>query len=168
MHLSTKGRYAVMAMLDLAELSRGRSAPITLAEIASRQAISLSYLEQLFAKLRKAGVVHSVRGPGGGYTLNKPLNIIFLSDIIAAVDEVVDVTRCGQPDVENVRVGHGCVAGRKCNTHDLWSAVGRHVEGFLRRVTLEMVLAGEVNGQFSLFGEHDADLGAPILVRLNA
>ncbi|PZP39135.1 MAG: hypothetical protein DI585_05035 [Pseudomonas fluorescens] len=141
MHLSTRGRYAIMAMLDLANLSSTSPRPVTLAQIAERQQISLSYLEQLFAKLRKSGVVDSVRGPGGGYMIPKPLNLVMLSDIVSAVDEVVDVTRCGSmSDPHGPAAGAGCVHGGKCNAHDLWSALGTHIESFLRRVTLQMVL----------------------------
>ena len=145
MHLSTRGRYAIMAMLDLAVLSAPASPfggkPVTLAQIAERQQISLSYLEQLFAKLRKAGVVDSMRGPGGGYMIPKPLNLIMLADIVSAVDEVVDVTRCGLGDTPlGPTAGNGCVKGQKCNAHDLWSALGTHIEGFLRRVSLKMVM----------------------------
>lgn len=140
MHLSTRGRYAIMAMLDLAVLGMGTSRPVTLAMIAERQQISLSYLEQLFAKLRKAGVVDSVRGPGGGYKVSRPLENVWLSDIVNAVDEVIDVTRCGG-DVG----GPGCMeGGKRCNSHELWGALGRHIEGFMRRVNLKMVLDGEV------------------------
>ena len=141
MHLSTRGRYAIMAMLDLALLSTQSSKPVTLAQIAERQQISLSYLEQLFAKLRKAGVVDSIRGPGGGYMIPKPLTLVMLADIVGAVDEVVDVTRCGMGDDPHGPVnGGGCVHGKKCNAHDLWSALGTHIESFLRRVSLQMVM----------------------------
>jgi Rrf2 family iron-sulfur cluster assembly transcriptional regulator len=151
MHLSTRGRYAIMAMLDLAQLAETSPRPVTLAQIAERQQISLSYLEQLFAKLRKAGVVDSVRGPGGGYQIPKPLNLIWLADIIGAVDETIDVTRCGaMHDPQGPAQGHGCVHGGKCNSHDLWSALGRHIEGFMRKVSLQMVLDGEVDGGFTL------------------
>ena len=168
MQLSTRGRYAVMAMLDLAELSKNRDTPVTLAEIAERQMISLSYLEQLFAKLRKSGVVESVRGPGGGYRIAKPYNAVWLSDIIGAVDEIIDATRCGEPERKSPRQGHGCIAGRKCNTHDVWSALGHHVEQFMRRVNIQMVLDGEITHDFSMLGAHDEEIGDPILVKLNA
>ncbi|MBI1309387.1 MAG: Rrf2 family transcriptional regulator [Proteobacteria bacterium] len=145
MHLSTRGRYAIMAMLDLAQLSENSERPVTLAMIAERQQISLSYLEQLFARLRKAGVVDSVRGPGGGYKIPRALGAIWLSEIISAVDETIDVTRCGVTEVGGApEAGHGCVYGAKCNAHDLWGALGRHIEGFMRRVSLQMVLDGEV------------------------
>lgn len=151
MHLSTRGRYAIMAMLDLAQLASSSPRPVTLAQIAERQQISLSYLEQLFAKLRKAGVVDSVRGPGGGYQIPKPLNLIWLADIVNAVDEVIDVTRCGaMSDPRGPQNGHGCVHGSKCNAHDLWSALGRHIEQFMRKVNLQMVLDGDVDFGFSL------------------
>lgn len=154
MHLSTRGRYAIMAMLDLAQLASVSTRPVTLAQIAERQQISLSYLEQLFAKLRKAGVVDSVRGPGGGYRIAKPLNMLWLSDIVSAVDEVIDVTRCGaMDDPRGPAVGAGCVHGGKCNAHDLWGALGRHIEGFLRKVSLSMVLEGEVDFGFTLMPE---------------
>src|SRR5215831_11269330 len=113
MRLSTKGRYAVMAMVDLA--CHGRGAPVSLAEIALRQEISLSYLEQLFAMLRKGGLVKSVRGPGGGYLLALDRSETRIADIILAVDEPIRATRCrpGAP--------LGCSAtGARCLTHDLW------------------------------------------------
>jgi Rrf2 family iron-sulfur cluster assembly transcriptional regulator len=148
MHLSTRGRYAIMAMLDLAQLASTSPRPVTLAQIADRQQISLSYLEQLFAKLRKAGVVDSVRGPGGGYMIPKPLTLVWLSDIVSAVDEVVDLTRCGgMGDPHAPTQGAGCVHGAKCNAHDLWSALGGHIEQFLRRVSLQMVLDGDFDMQ---------------------
>jgi Rrf2 family iron-sulfur cluster assembly transcriptional regulator len=149
MHLSTRGRYAIMAMLDLAQLAASNrelavAKPVTLAQIADRQQISLSYLEQLFAKLRKSGVVDSVRGPGGGYMIPRPLELVMLADIVSAVDEVIDVTRCGvMGDPHGPAQGAGCVHGSKCNAHDLWSALGGHIEQFLRRVSLQMVLEGE-------------------------
>jgi len=158
MHLSTRGRYAVMAMLDLAQMSAQAARPVTLAQIAERQQISLSYLEQLFAKLRKASVVDSVRGPGGGYYISKPLNMVWIADIVSAVDEVVDVTRCG--GMGEV-AGLGCVHGKKCNSHDLWSALGRHIEHFLRRVNLQMVLDGEIDNEFSMMLD-----GSPLRVQI--
>jgi Rrf2 family iron-sulfur cluster assembly transcriptional regulator len=166
MHLSTRGRYAVMAMLDLALLSKDSTRPVTLAQIAERQQISLSYLEQLFAKLRKAGVVDSVRGPGGGYQIPRPLNLVWLADIINAVDEVVDVTRCGAMlDPHGPAKGAGCVHGEKCNSHDLWSALGRHIEHFMRRVSLQMLLDGEVDNAFNLLPEPAA---GPLRVQIEA
>lgn len=135
MKLGTKGRYAVMALVDLVETSSGE--PKTLADIAASQSISLSYLEQLFAKMRKRGVVTSVRGPGGGYKLTKPANLTRLSDIILAVDEPIKTTRCA-PDS-----GRGCgPEGAKCSTHELWDALRQHILGFLAQVSLEDVVEG--------------------------
>lgn len=138
MKLSTKGRYAVMAMADLAR--RSVKGPVTLSDIASRQSISLSYLEQLFANLRKGGLVHSVRGPGGGYTLSRPAEEIRVFDIMSAVDESIDVTRCEGE-------AKGCMDdGRRCVTHDLWDELGRHIYLFLGSISLEDVIAGRVMG----------------------
>ncbi len=140
MKLSTKGRYAVMAMADLAEASGG--GPVTLADIASRQSISLSYLEQLFAKLRRAEVVSSVRGPGGGYRLGRAASEIRISDIISAVDEPLRATRCSD--------AKGCLSdGRRCVTHDLWDELGRHIFLFLSSVSLEDVTERRLLGSAS-------------------
>lgn len=158
MQLSTRGRYAVMAMLDLAQMSQTSDSPITLAQIAERQRISLSYLEQLFAKLRKAGVVASLRGPGGGYTIAKPLEQVWMADIMAAVDEDTDITRCKsmyklQPRLPNAAAGiDGCSAGGQCNAHGLWEALSKHIDYFLARVNLRMVLDGEVSMDFTVLG----------------
>ncbi|HYC04400.1 MAG TPA: Rrf2 family transcriptional regulator [Azospirillaceae bacterium] len=132
MRLSTKGRYAVMAMVDLARNSKGQ--PVALAEIADRQEISLSYLEQLFARLRKGGLVKSVRGPGGGYLLAHPAKVMRVSDIILAVDEPIRTTRCAA----NSPVG--CRANKtRCVTHDLWEELGNQIHMYLSSVTLEDV-----------------------------
>jgi Rrf2 family iron-sulfur cluster assembly transcriptional regulator len=142
MKLSSRGRYAVMAMADLA--GQSSDGPVTLADIASRQAISQSYLEQLFAKLRRAGLVTSVRGPGGGYRLAKPADETRIADVILAVDEPIRATRC-----QGV-VGKGCQAkGERCLTHDLWDELGRHIYLFLSGVTLEDVVAKRVLGAAS-------------------
>lgn len=130
MKLSTKGRYAVMAMADLAYHSKGQ--PVALAEIADRQEISLSYLEQLFAKLRRGNIVKSVRGPGGGYLLARPAAETRVSDIILAVDEPIRATRCtlGSP--------MGCRTNKaRCLTHDLWEELGHHIHAYLSTVSLE-------------------------------
>ncbi len=132
MKMSTKGRYAVMAMIDIAIHSGG--APVSLAEIAERQDISQEYLEQLFGKLRKQKLVESARGPGGGYRLARPMNEIPVAKIIAAVDEELQFTRCGGDAVE------GCVRGERCNAHDLWSSLGRQMMYFLGSITLEDVV----------------------------
>jgi Rrf2 family transcriptional regulator, iron-sulfur cluster assembly transcription factor len=135
MRLTSKGRYAVTAMLDVAlHTSAG---PVPLADISARQEISLSYLEQLFARLRKHGLVSSVRGPGGGYQLGRPETEISVSEVISAVDESVDATRCqGKSD---------CQGGAKCLTHTLWSDLSTRIEDFLTQITLgELVSQNEI------------------------
>ena len=138
MKLGTKGRYAVMAMVDLAcnLIANPQRGPVTLADIAERQEISLSYLEQLFSKLRKAGLVKSVRGPGGGYVLARPANEVRNSDIVFAVDEPLRTTRCSPES------GRGCMTdGGRCVTHDLWEELGNQIYGFLSGVSLEDICA---------------------------
>lgn len=140
MKLSTKGRYAVMAMADLARQSDGR--PVALADIADRQDISLSYLEQLFGKLRRGAQVKSVRGPGGGYMLARPVDEMRVSDIILAVDETIKATRCtpGSPS--------GCQPDRsRCLTHDLWEELGNQIHLFLSSVTLGDIINNNVLGR---------------------
>ena len=132
MKMSTKGRYAVMALIDIGTYSKGE--PVSLAEIAERQDISQEYLEQLFGKLRKARLVESSRGPGGGYKLARDPADIPVADIILAVDEELRVTRCGGDAVE------GCVKGDRCNAHDLWSSLGRQMMTFLSSISLEDVV----------------------------
>ena len=132
MKMSTKGRYAVMAIIDIGQ--HGAAGPVSLNEIAVRQDISQEYLEQLFGKLRRAGIVTSSRGPGGGYNLARPASEILLSDVILAVDEPLRVTRCEGDAVE------GCVKGERCCAHDLWSSLGRQMMYFLESVTLEDVV----------------------------
>ncbi|HNE27284.1 MAG TPA: Fe-S cluster assembly transcriptional regulator IscR [Pseudomonadales bacterium] len=133
MRLTTKGRYAVTAMLDLA--LRADKGPVSLAEISGRQGISLSYLEQLFAKLRSNDLVSSVRGPGGGYRLSRDATLISVAQIIDAVNESVDATSCG---------GEGdCQQGEKCLTHDLWCLLSEKIHDFLAAITL----AGLVSSQ---------------------
>ena len=121
MKMSTKGRYAVMAMIDIGQhgADSGTSRPVSLAEIAERQDISQEYLEQLFGKLRRAGLVVSSRGAAGGYALARPPGDIAMADVILAVDEPLRVTRCDGDAVE------GCVKGDRCCAHDLWSSLGR-------------------------------------------
>ncbi|MAN79115.1 MAG: Rrf2 family transcriptional regulator [Rhodospirillaceae bacterium] len=139
MKLSTKGRYAVMAMVDLA--ANASAKPVALADVADRQDISLSYLEQLFGKLRKAGLVKSVRGPGGGYLLAYGPAETRVADIIMAVDEPIQTTRCtpGQPT--------GCQADRaRCLTHDLWEELGNQIYLYLSSVSLEDVVDKKVLG----------------------
>ncbi len=134
MKLGAKARYAVMAMVDLAV--HGKDRTVSLAEIASHQEISLSYLEQLFAHLRRHDLVQSVRGPGGGYRLARPLADIAIFDIVEAVDESMRVTRCE----EGASPQEGCMSDRsRCLTHDLWEDLGEHIRSFLCNVTLEDV-----------------------------
>jgi Rrf2 family transcriptional regulator, iron-sulfur cluster assembly transcription factor len=129
MRLTTKGRFAVTAMVDLA--MRGGRGPVTLAAISERQKISLSYLEQLFGKLRKSDVVASVRGPGGGYCLARPAVKITIADIIVAVDEPLDATQCA---------GMGnCHDEGQCVTHDLWMGLNDAIYGYLAGVTLQQL-----------------------------
>lgn len=138
MKLSTRGRYAVMAMADIAHHSTG--APVSLSDIAERQDISLAYLEQLFAKLRKGALVDSVRGPGGGYLLAREAQDIRVADIIMAVDEPLKVTRCEEFSPK------GCIGGVRCLTHDLWEELGRQIHVFLAAVSLADVVNKRVLG----------------------
>lgn len=127
MKLTTKGRYAVTAMLDLS-LHYGEG-PITLADIAQRQGISLSYLEQLFSRLRKKSLVASVRGPGGGYSLGRGADEIYVGEVISAVDENIDTTRCNGSS--------GCQNNERCLTHDLWSDLSNQIYGYLNKISLQ-------------------------------
>jgi Rrf2 family iron-sulfur cluster assembly transcriptional regulator len=131
MRLTTKGRYAVTAMLDLAiHYDQG---PISLADISERQGISLSYLEQLFTKLRRKELVKSTRGPGGGYSLSRDAYQIAVADIITAVDEKVDTTRCG--GMAN------CQGDERCLTHELWVSLSDEIYGFLKGISLGQLTA---------------------------
>ncbi len=135
MRLTSKGRYAVSAMVDLTKQQQG--GPVTLAAISERQFISLSYLEQLFRRLREGGLVNSVRGPGGGYTMARDPSEITVAEVIRAVNEPVHTTMC-----ENgIR---GCHRGNRCDTHQLWEALGQHIYRFLDAVTIQQVSDGEV------------------------
>jgi len=131
MRLTTKGRFAVTAMIDLA--LRQSSGPVTLAAISQRQQISLSYLEQLFGKLRRQGLVESVRGPGGGYTLGRSAREISVADIILSVDEPIDATHCGGK--ENCLGESG-----RCMTHELWAALNQRMLEFLSSVHLQKLV----------------------------
>jgi Rrf2 family transcriptional regulator, iron-sulfur cluster assembly transcription factor len=136
MRLTTKGRFAVTAMMDLA--MRTGDSPVTLADISERQQISLSYLEQLFGKLRRYGLVSSVRGPGGGYRLARTMPQITVADIILAVDEPIDATRC-----------HGmqnCKDDQKCLTHDLWENLNKVIFDYLHSVNLGQLVDGDSAG----------------------
>ena len=133
MRLTTKGRYAVTAMLDLA--LHYKNGPITLADISQRQGISLSYLEQLFSKLRKNGLVDSTRGPGGGYRLSRGANDIAVADVITAVDEKLQTTRCG---------GLGnCQNDKQCLTHELWAELSDRIHDFLMGISLGQLVERE-------------------------
>ena len=153
MKLSTKGRYAVMAMVDLACHSNG--SPVALADIADRQEISLSYLEQLFGKLRKGGLVKSVRGPGGGYLLSRPEQQMRISDIILAVDEPIQTTRCtpGSPA--------GCHNHKgRCLTHDLWEELGNQIYLYLSSVSLGDVVERKLLGTSGMFHGGPSNIAA--------
>ena len=142
MRLSTKGRYAVTAMLDLA-LNSGKG-PVTLAEISVNQGISLSYLEQLFAALRGKQLVRGVRGPGGGYYLGKPAADISIADIICAVDEWVEFTRCGGRE--------NCRDGQRCLTHTLWDQLSDEIFGFLSDISLSNLVERGSRGDIDVEG----------------
>lgn len=131
MRLTTKGRFAVTAILDLAMSQKG--GPVSLAGISERQGISLSYLEQLFGKLRRNELVSSVRGPGGGYLLAKNLEDVSVADIIRAVDEPIDATSCGGKE--------NCHDDQKCITHDLWAGLNEHIFEYLSSVRLATLVA---------------------------
>jgi Rrf2 family iron-sulfur cluster assembly transcriptional regulator len=141
MRLSSKGRYAVMAMADLARhsVSTAPAKAVSLAEISRRQDLSLAYLEQLFTQLRRAGLVNSVRGPGGGYRLARSIGDLAVADIVSAVDEPMEAVRCTSKNT-------GCMpGGERCLTHDLWEALGDHIQDFLAGVSLEDVLEGRLS-----------------------
>ncbi|MBT4182762.1 MAG: Rrf2 family transcriptional regulator [Nitrosomonadales bacterium] len=135
MKLTTKGRFAVTAMLDLALNEKDK--PIKLSEISKRQSISLSYLEQLFGKLRKQGLVKSVRGPGGGYFIAKEHNTISIKNIISSVDEQIDATQCG--GTENCNEGHQCI------THNLWTTLNAKILNYLNTTTLDELVKTQKN-----------------------
>jgi len=130
MRLTTKGRFAVTAMIDLG--LRQHHGPVTLASISQRQDISLSYLEQLFGKLRRHELVASTRGPGGGYTMGRPMSEISVADVIYAVDEPLDATQCGGKE--------NCNNDERCMTHDLWASLNRVMVDYLDSVTLQQLV----------------------------
>lgn len=143
MILSTRGRYAVMAMVELA--ARGGKKPVALAEISQQQEIPLAYLEQIFSKLRKSGLVKSVRGPGGGYQLNRPAGELWVSDIIVAAEEPIKMTRC-ESGVS------GCMTPKtRCMTHDLWEGLGNQIYGYLRSVSLEDICERRLKEKYPNF-----------------
>ncbi len=137
MRLTTKGRFAVTAMVDLT--MRGGRGPVTLAGISERQGISLSYLEQLFGKLRRNGIVDSVRGPGGGYCLARPSAKISIAEIVVAVDEPLDATNCGERG--------NCHDGEPCVTHDLWMGLNEKIYEYLAAVSLQQLVDSQANSK---------------------
>ena len=144
MRLTTKGRYAVTAILDLA--LHESFGPVNLMDISKRQGISLAYLEQLFLRLRKEGLISSARGPGGGYRLQQSRSDISVADVIRAVDEQVDVTRCG---------GHkNCQADERCLTHDLWEDLSLHITSFLSDISLSDLVERRSVKQVSARQDH--------------
>jgi Rrf2 family iron-sulfur cluster assembly transcriptional regulator len=145
MRLTTKGRFAVTAMIDLG-LNHGNG-PVTLAEISGRQKISLSYLEQLFGKLRRHQLVESVRGPGGGYCLAKETGQLTVADIILAVDEPIDATQCGGKE--------NCRDEQKCLTHDLWAALNERIFDYLGSVTLRQLVESHKAKEAGVAQVHD-------------
>ncbi|AVP87449.1 BadM/Rrf2 family transcriptional regulator [Candidatus Phycorickettsia trachydisci] len=129
MKLTTKGRYAVAAILDIA--LRKRVLPVSLTDIALKQNISISYLEQIFSKLRAAGLVKSMKGPGGGYMITRSLDQISIKEVIDAVGEKLEMTKCGKD------FSKGCVEkGIRCSTHDLWEELGNRINGYLRGISI--------------------------------
>lgn len=133
MELNTKGRYAVMALADLAK--QGGAGAVPLSAVAERQQLSLAYLEQIFQRLRRAGLVESARGRTGGYVLARPASEIHVAEIMAAVEEETRMTRC-------LDGGAGCLGEERCLTHGLWHALGGHIAAFLSNVSLQEVLDG--------------------------
>lgn len=148
MRLTTKGRYAVTAVLDLA-LHQDKG-PVSLAAISERQCISLSYLEQLFAKLRRNNIVRSTRGPGGGYKLASPVDEVSVSDIILAVDESCKVVDCADSE--------GCHGDYQCLTHDLWQELSNEIRSFLDGITLSEIMAQDTVNDVKLRQEKAAGL----------
>lgn len=136
MELTTRGRYAVMAMADLAK--HGEGAAVPLSAIAERQQLSIAYLEQIFLKLRRAGLVDSERGRAGGYRLARASAEIMVADVMGAVEEDTRMTRCHGEHAA------GCVGEHRCLTHGLWDALGEHIHGFLAQVSLDDVLSGQL------------------------
>lgn len=146
MILSTKGRYAVMAMVELALTDRNKL--VSLSCIADKQEIPLAYLEQIFAKLKKCGLVDSVRGPGGGYRLSKAAEDTLVLDVILAAEESIEMTRCGTGSHS------GCMSPKtRCLTHDLWKGLTEHIEGYLKSVSLADICNRDVRPQTVAVGE---------------
>ena len=150
MRLTTKGRFAVTAMVDLA--LRHGSGPVTLAEISGRQKISLSYLEQLFGKLRRQHIVDSVRGPGGGYCLGRDMSELTVAEIILAVDEPIDATQCGGKE--------NCKDEGKCISHDLWATLNARIFDYLGSVTLRQLVENQRAKEAGVAPVHDMRLAS--------
>jgi Rrf2 family iron-sulfur cluster assembly transcriptional regulator len=152
MRLTTKGRFAVTAMIDVA--LHGVRGPVTLAAISERQKISLSYLEQLFGKLRRQGLVESVRGPGGGYNLGRAPERVAVADIIVAVDEPIDATQCGGRE--------NCHDDRRCMTHELWAGQNAHIFTYLRSITRAELVRQQTSraGDVAVLRDHRAPAGS--------
>lgn len=143
MILSTKGRYAVMALVDLARQPAG--SPVPLAAVAERQEIPLAYLEQIFARLKRSGLVNSVRGPGGGYTLAHPASSIHVSDIVLASDEPMEMTRCNS----HTESGEGCRTDKtRCLTHDLWEGLNAQIQTYFENITLDDICNRRIQQKF--------------------
>ena len=151
MRLTTKGRFAVTAMVDLS--MRQTRGPVTLAAISERQHISLSYLEQLFGKLRRAKLVNSVRGPGGGYCLARPIAAITVADIICAVDEPIDATQCAGKE--------NCDDDRRCITHDLWATLNEKMNDYLSSVSLADVVSHQQGKPVSVIRDFRGTANGP-------
>lgn len=152
MRLTTKGRFAVTAMIDVAMNST--KGPATLAGVSERQKISLSYLEQLFGKLRRSGLVDSVRGPGGGYNLARKPETMTVADVIIAVDEPIDATQCGGRE--------NCHDDRRCMTHELWSNLNAHILLYLQSVTLaDLVRQQQQKAEVVVLQDHRQPAAAP-------
>ena len=152
MRLTTKGRFAVTAMIDVA--MHGTKTPVTLAGVSQRQKISLSYLEQLFGKLRRHGLVESVRGPGGGYRLARASESISVAEVIVAVDEPIDATQCaGRESCKD--------DGKRCMTHELWANLNAHIFTFLRSVTLAELVAQQQRPEVAVLQDQRPQVPSP-------
>ena len=158
MRLTTKGRFAVTAMVDLS--MRQTRGPVTLSAISERQHISLSYLEQLFGKLRRAKLVTSVRGPGGGYCLARPTTGISVAEIITAVDEPMDATQCGGKE--------NCIDDRRCVTHDLWATLNEKMNDYLGSVTLADVVSHQQGKKVQVIKDFRGSAKPPEIPAANA
>ena len=156
MRLTTKGRFAVTAMLDLALHRHG--GPVTLAGISQRQSISLSYLEQLFGRLRRHALVESVRGPGGGYRLARATERVSVADIIVAVDEPLDATQCGGKE--------NCLEDKQCMTHNLWATLNEKIYSYLSSVSLQDLVTLQLakDGSVNVLQDRRAPAGKPVSV----